>query len=247
MRLKLAGKASRMAANREGEDMEKVELLNSARHAALRMRPAYREADPFVRIVISEFPAAAIACPLLFSKHADTGAFYVGALMGFRKGECLIDSPDGRPAFRPLEADRAGFFAMGESIAFDAAHSRFGEWDGESLFDAQGAPTASLKAVQNALGRLMAGAEPTDVFIAAMLEHRLIEPIDISLSFDDGDRLRLDGLYTISLDALGDLDDATVLRLFRAGHMQSAYAMTGSLRHIALMARRRNERLAVPA
>jgi len=29
--------------------------------------------------------------------------------------------------------------------------------------------------------------------------------------------------------------------------MQSAYAMTGSLRHIALMARRRNERLAVPA
>ena len=166
MRLKSAGNASRMVMNREGEDMDKVELLNSELHAALRMRPPCQETDPFVRIVISEFPAAAVACPLLFSKHAETGAFYAGALMGFREGECLIDSPDGRPAFRPLEADRAGFFAMGESIAFDAAHSRFDGRDGESLFDAQGAPTASLKAVQNALGRLMAGAEATDAFIA---------------------------------------------------------------------------------
>ena len=227
--------------------MDKVELLNSERHAALRMRPADEEADPFVRIVLSEFAAAAVACPLLFSKHAETGAFYAGALMGFRKGECLLDSPDGRAAFRPLETDRAGFFAAGESIVIDIANGRFGERDGESLFDAQGAPTPSLKAVQNALGRLMAGAEATDTFIAEMLAHRLIEPIDISLSFDDGERLRLDGLYTISLDALGDLDDTTVLKLFRAGHLQSAYTMTGSLRHIALMARRRNERLAVPA
>ncbi|WP_239659648.1 SapC family protein [Sphingobium fuliginis] len=244
---KPAEAASRAAVNKVGEDMEEVELLNSELHATLRMRPANEGRDPFVRIVVGEFAAAAAACPLLFSKHAETGAFYAGALMGFKRGECLIDSPDGRPAFRPLEADREGFFALGESIAFDPGHDRFAGREGESLFDAQGAPTASLKAVQNALGRLMAGAADTDAFIAEMLAHRLIEPIDISLNFDDGERLRLDGLYTISLDALGDLDDATVLKLFRAGHMQSAYAMIGSLRHIALMARRRNERLAVPA
>lgn len=227
--------------------MERVELLNSEIHAALRMRRPDREAGPFVRIVTSEFPAAAAACPLLFSKHLETGAFYAGALTGFRPGECLIDSPDGRPAFRPLEADRDGFFAMGDSIAFDPAHDRFADPQGEALFDGQGAPTASLKAVQNALGRLMAGAAATDAFIAAMLAHRLIEPIDIALNFDDGERLRLDGLYTISLDALGDLDDQAALGLFRAGHMQCAYAMIGSLQHIALMARRRNERLALPA
>src|SRR3546814_6218831 len=73
------------------------------------------------------------------------------------RSEWLIDSPDGRPAFRPLEADREGFFALGESIAFDPDHDRFADrfagQEGESLFDAQGAPTASLKAVQNALGR----------------------------------------------------------------------------------------------
>ena len=72
---------------------------------------------------------------------------------------------------------------------------------------------------------------------------RLIEPIDISLAFDDGETLRLDGLYTVSLDALSELPDAAVMGLFRAGHLQPAFALAGSLHHVALMARRRNARL----
>ncbi|WP_242123629.1 SapC family protein [Sphingobium sp. Sx8-8] len=226
--------------------MDQMELLNSEVHATLRMRPSAQNPGPFVRLVISEFPAAAVACPLLFSKHPETGAFYAGALRGFKIGESLTDSPDGLPAFRPLEAIREGFFASGENIAIDRASGRFATEEGEALFDAQGAPTAALQAVQKALGRLMAGAEATDAFIADLLAHRLIEPIDIALNFDDGERLRLDGLYTVSLDALGELDDAAAISLFRSGHMQWAYAMIGSLQHIALMARRRNERLASP-
>jgi len=102
---------------------------------------------------------------------------------------------------------------------------------------------AALRAVQKAIGGLMAGAAATDAFIAAMLAHSLIEPIDISLAFDDGETLRLDGLYTVSLDALSELPDAAVMGLFRAGHLQPAFALAGSLHHVALMARRRNARL----
>ena len=83
----------------------------------------------------------------------------------------------------------------------------------------------------------------TDRFLAAMLADKLVEPVDITLSFDDGERLQLDGLYTISLDAIADLDDAAALRLFRAGHLQLAYAMAGSLRQVAVLAKRRNDRL----
>ncbi|WP_416465452.1 SapC family protein [Sphingomonas sp. VDB2] len=224
--------------------METLELVDSDTHATVRLRPADEVLAPFVRVVLSEFPAAAVACPLLLSKRSDTGAFYVGALLGFKHGECLIDSPDGRLAFCSLEAAREGFFAVEDNIALDRAHDRFGAGEGESLFDGEGCPTAPLKAAQSALGRLMAGQEATDVFIAKLLSYRLVEPIDVSLSFDDGETLRLEGLYTISLDALSDLEDAAILDLFRAGHMQWAYAMITSLQHIALMARRRNERLA---
>jgi len=224
--------------------MGSLELVNSDTHATVRMRAAGEGSGPFVRVVLSEFSTAAVACPLLLSKRADTGAFYVGALMGFKAGEVLTDAPDGKSAFRPLEAARAGFFAVEDNIALDRAHERFAGPGGESLFDHEGRPTAPMQAAQVALGRLMAGEEATQAFIAELLSYRLIEPIDVSLNFDDGERLRLDGLYTVSLDALGELDDAAVIDLFRAGHLQCAYAMITSLQHIALMARRRNERLA---
>lgn len=226
--------------------MDALELLDSGKHATLRMRPPAVADSPFVRIVTAEALAAAASCPVLLSKHAESGAFYMGALLGFRPGELLADSPDGQPAFRPLEADREGFFAVEDSIAVDRAHGRFAP-DGEPMFDAQGAPAPLLRRAQAALGRLMAGNDATEAFIAALLKHRLVEPIDISLSFDDGEKLRLEGLYTVSLDAIGELDDDDALALFRSGQLQLAYAMAGSLHHIALMARRRNERLAQAA
>lgn len=221
-----------------------IEVVNSDTHATVRMR-APDDAAPFVRIVLGEFSAAAAACPLLLSKRPDTGAFYVGALQGFKPGERLTDAPDGRPAFHPLETIRGGFFAVEDNIALDRAHDRFARVDdGESLFDGEGRATRSLKAVQAALGQLMAGEQATEAFVAKLLSYGLVEPIDVSLNFDDGERLRLEGLYTISLDALGEIDDAAALDLFRSGHMQCAYNMIMSLQHIPLMARRRNERLA---
>lgn len=225
--------------------MASLELLNSDTHATVRLRHASDRGAPFVRVVLSEFSAASVACPLLLSKRLDTGAFYIGALLGFKQGECLIDSPDGQPAFCSLEGAREGFFAVEDNIALDRAHDRFASVDGELLFDGDGLPTAPLKAAHAALGQLMANEEATEVFIAKLLSFRLVEPIDISFTFDDGEKLRLEGLYTVSLDTLSELDDAAVIDLFRAGHLQCAYAMATSLKHIALMARRRNERLAL--
>ena len=72
---------------------------------------------------------------------------------------------------------------------------------------------------------------------------KLIEPIDVSLNFDDGERLTLQGLYTVSLDRLRDLDDAAALGLFRAGHLQLAYTMAASLKQIGRLAHIRNRRL----
>ena len=223
--------------------MSKMELLSSDKHATVRALAAERTVGPFVRVVLDEIVMAAASCPLLLSKHAETGAFYIGALMGFKERELLIERPDGKPSFIPMEWDREGFFAVDEHIALDRDCRRFAEDQGELLFDQNGQPTPSLTAAQRALGRLISASAGTDLFIAELVAHRLIEPIDISLSFDDGERLRLDGLYTVSLDAIADLDDLSSLRLLRAGHLQIAYAMTASLQHIALMSRRRNEQL----
>jgi hypothetical protein len=221
--------------------MARLEPLNLDRHRQFRVRAPVPDGRPFVQIVVNEFAAAAAACPILFSKFPETGQFYAGAMFGFRPEEPQLAAEEG---FVPLDIERQGFFVSGEDIAIDLEHARISETAGEPLFDEDGQPSEQLRRIQHALGQLVIGIGSTDAFIRMLLDLKLIEPIDISLRFDDGETLRLDGLYTVSRDRLHDLDDADVARLFRNGHLQLAYTMIGSLQHIRLMAARRNRRLA---
>jgi hypothetical protein len=223
-----------------------LEILNSATHGALMMRAVPTDHPPFVMVTINELPAAAAVCPLFFAKDPETGQFYVGAMFGFRPGELLVEGADKRDAlFRPLDLQRQGFFISDENIAVDVAHSRFAEGASIALFEDGGEASEAMRRIQWALGQLKAGVDATNEFIAALLALKLIEPIDIALSFDDGEKLQLDGLYTVSRDALADLEDGDVLRLYRSGYLQAAYAMTLSLNQIAVLSRRRNASLAI--
>lgn len=220
--------------------MRELEILNSEQHRAIRLR-SDEPWSHFVPIVISEFSAAATCCPILLAKNPEDGRFYSAAMFGFAPGENLLAEDPG--VFRPLYVERQGFFASGENITVDLKDPRIGETKGEPLFDGTGEPTDSLRRIQRALGLLMAGDETTQSFIRTLVDHRLVEPIDISLKFDDGKNLRLDGLYTVSLDSIAELDDTAALSLFRKGYLQLAYCVAGSLRQIPVLAGRRNARL----
>ena len=224
---------------------ENLELLNSERHRDLSMHGGSVNHPHCVQIVIDEFSRAATVCPIFFVKDPETGRFNVVALFGFSPGELLVEGADkGRALFVPLEMARQGFFITGENIAIDTAHPRFGEGATVPLFDSMGEPTDETRLIQRSLGALVKTRETTAAFVQAMVEHRLIDSIDINLRFDDGQSLTLEGLYTISLDALSELDDATVLTLFRNGHLAAALCIQGSQRQVMVLAQRRNDRLA---
>jgi hypothetical protein len=220
-----------------------LQLLDPRSHARLRLRTIEEHASHFVQIVAAEFAAAAVSSPILFSKEPDTGAFYAGAIFGFKAGENLLGTVEERGGFKPLILQREGFFLSDRHIAIDRDHTRFSEHEGELMFDEAAQPGTALRAIQRVLGDLHNGLAQTKTFIAALANLKLIEPIDISLNFDDGERLTLQGLYTVSLDRLRDLDDAAVLGLFRPGHLQFAYTMTASLKQIGRLARVRNRRV----
>lgn len=221
--------------------------LNPEEHGAVMVRPVSGETRRFVEIVAAEFAAAAACCPVLFVKSADTGGFYAGAMFGFSEGAPLITEPGQSDPFVPLDRKRAGFFISGDHIAIDPDHDRFSTTEGEPLFHGDGSPAPALRAIQAVLTQLHRGKAETDAFIERMLALKLIEPIHVSLSFDDGEKLVLQGLYTIGLDGLAELDDATVLELFRAGHLQLAYTVALSARQIPVLASRHNARLAADA
>ncbi|WP_454884688.1 SapC family protein [Sphingomonas oryzagri] len=218
-----------------------LELLNADTHASLKFSRWQGPRPHFVQIVAAEFAATAASYPIFISKSAENGQFFAGAMFGFRQGEDLGEESRSE-AFLPLDLQRHGFYVSGDNIAIDPQNRCFSRTSGDPLF-VDGLPSDALRGIQQALTRLKGGLAETETFIAVMLQHRLIEPIDVALRFDDGERLHLEGLYTISLDKLQDLDDRAIVALFRDGHLQLAYAMIGSQRQVAVLARRRNARL----
>lgn len=224
------------------------EVLNSAVHAKLNIAAPAVDERLLVQVVAAEFESAAARFPILFTKNAETGAFYAGAMLGFKPGHVLLTDPRDRSAAQRLfDVEREGFYVSDESIIIDRDHRRFKDIAGTPVFDWEGKPEESLRRVQRALAQLSVGLDATDQFIRACLALKLIEPIDLSFRFDDGEHLALDGLYTISRDALGALDDAAVLDLFRRGWLQLAYVVIGSLQQVPRLAQLHNDRLAEAA
>ena len=225
-----------------------MELLDKQKHAHLRIQqPSWRN-DHFRQIIVSEFSAAAAVCPIFLTKNSETGDFYAGALFGFSANENLLaDQQEMTSSFQPLDLAREAFYITGENISIDPEHSRFSETAGELLFDSDGEPGDALRKIQRVLGQMNIGMAETESFIAALLAEKLVEPLDISLRFDDGETVNLHGLYTVSLDRLQELDDSQALTLFRSGHLQLIYTMAASLRQVNVLAHRRNLRLATAA
>jgi len=218
------------------------EMLNDEAHAGLRVSRSIDGARHFAQIVADEFLPAAPHFPILFTKHPETGAFYAGVVMGLEPGRNLLTMNDSLPDYRPADLERQGFFINDGQLVIDREHPAFAGGEGQRLFDEDGAAPA-LRRVQQALHRLQTGIPETDAIIGRFLAHGLLEPIDVTMNFDDGQQLRLDGLYTISLDALHALPDAAALDLFRRGDLQLAYAQTGSVRHLRTLGRIHNGRL----
>jgi hypothetical protein len=226
-----------------------IVILNSQTHRALRVHAgasaAHGDNQRFVQVAINEFPFLAVHYPILFSKDADTGAFFCGAMLGFDTGENLFLSEDGKgqDAYRPLNLQRTPFFVSGSDLAIDLDHSRVSMEKGEPLFTEEGEPTPYLKSIVAAFRELRPGFEMTKIFIEALLKLKLIEPIVVDLAFDDGTKRELNGLYTIDKTVLKDLPDATVVDLFRRGYLHLVYLMIASLKQIPVLAQRKNRRL----
>jgi hypothetical protein len=231
--------------------------LNSESHRTLRVQAAaaarYGDNQRFVPVIIAEFPHLVVHYPILLSKDAATGAFYCGAMLGFDEGENLfLKDVEGHDGYRPLNLQRMPFYACGGDLAIDLDHPRVkaGQVPAaqcQSVFTEQGEPSRYLLSILAAFGELTPGIERTRQFIDVLIEHRLIEPIEFDLEFDDGTGLQVTGLYTIAQDALRELPDTTVVDLFRRGYLKLIYLMIGSLKQVAALAQRRNDRLVTRA
>jgi len=227
--------------------MTQIVPLNKDAHRNLkvdgRAAPAF-DNRRFVQVIVKEFPLLVVHYPILFSKDPQTGQFFCGAMLGFDENEnVFLEDWRQREFYRPLYLQRGPFYANGPDVAVDMDDPRVGAEGGKALFTDQGTPSRYLQSIIWAFQDLQAGTEMTRLFIARMLELKLIEPVDVEVEFDDGSMRRCIGLYTIDQDMLSRLDDSIVLELFRRGYMRLIHYMIASLKQVPVMARKKNSRL----
>jgi SapC len=227
--------------------MTNIVVLNSLTHRNLRVQAEASaklgDNQRFVPVVIAEFPLLVTHYPILFSKDTETGAFLCGAMLGIDEGENLfLKEGKGHEGYRPLNLQRVPFFVSGDDLAIDLDHVRIAADTGQSLFNDKGEPTPYLDSIRAAFQHLKPGTEMTKRFIETLLKLNLLEPVDISLGFDDGTKRNLADLYTVNQDVLRKLPDASVLDLFRRGYLQLIYLLIASLKQIPVLAQKKNDR-----
>lgn len=228
--------------------MTQIATLNNEAHRSLRVdgraSAAYGDGQRFVQVVVGEFPHLMVHYPILFYKDSATGQFHCGVMLGYDEGENLfLEEWRERRFYRPLLLQRAPFCAHGRSLAIDLDHPRVGVEAGERLFTDDGHPTPYLESVMQAFRYLKLGMQATRIFIARLLELKLIEPIDLEVEFDDGSRRDGVGLYTIDQGVLAMLEGATVVELHRRGYLQLIDLMIASLKQLPALTSRKNTRL----
>jgi hypothetical protein len=225
--------------------MTRIVPLNKETHKSLtvdaRASAAYGDNQHFTYVIVNEFPQLVVHYPILFSKDRNTGEFYCGVMLGFDQGENLfLEEWRDLQFYRPLGLQRVPFYAHGSEVAIDLDHPRVGAADGVALFTEHGQPSRYLQRIIWAFQDLQPGIEVTRLFIARLLELKLIEPVDLEAEFDDGRIINCDGLYTINQDTLRTLPDAVVVELFRRGYMRLIHYMIGSLKQFPVLARKKN-------
>jgi hypothetical protein len=226
--------------------MPNIAILNNQAHRTLRVQAGaaarYGDNKRFVPVIVGEFPHLAVHYPILLTKDQDTGAFFVGAMLGFDEGENLFLDGRGMESYRPLNLQRGPFFTAGSEIAIDLDSPRIDQ-AGRPLFTESGEPTQYLQSIMALFRDLVPGLDVTKTFVQTLVSLKLIEPIDIDLAFDDGSRRNLTGLYTINQAVLRALPEASVLDLFRRDYLQAIYLMIASLKQVPVLARHKNNAL----
>ena len=217
--------------------MTRPVLLNNIDHRDLRVQTArgaaFGDAVMSVLTFPAEFRNVQAHYPIVFQKDVQ-GSFQPVALLGLQAGQNLFLDGDRWDAYYlPLAVERQPFLiglADGEPVIHvDLDHPRVQAGTGEAVFREHGGTTDYLERVNSVLLALHQGLQSTPAFVAALLEHELLESFVLDVSLDEANQKRLAGYYTIDEERLRALDGDTLGRLAAAGHLEPIYLAVASL------------------
>ena len=229
--------------------MSNTVLLNNIDHQNLRVitgRGAeYGDDVMFALTFPAEFRDLQAHYPIVFRKAADGVSFESLALFGFQEGENLFLGRSGWDAtYVPLAIERQPFLigVNGDELMVhvDLDNPRLSTTAGEAVFKEHGGTTEFLEHMNSTLLAIHQGLQAVPAFIAALLEHELLESFVFDIELDDGSQNRLAGFYAINEERLAGLGATALERLHRAGYLQAIYMAVASLSNFRALIERKN-------
>lgn len=229
--------------------MANTVLLNNVDHKDLHVITSrgaeYGDNVMFALTFPSEFRDLQSHYPIVFRKTGDGVSFEALALFGFQEGENLFLSRNRWDAtYVPLAIERQPFLIGigGEELMVhvDLDNPRLSSTAGEPVFLAHGGTTEYLERINSTLLTIHQGLQAMPSFVAALLEHQLLESFVLDIELDDGSQNRLAGFYTINEEKLAGLGGDVLERMNKAGYLQAIYMVVAALSNFRNLIDRKN-------
>jgi hypothetical protein len=229
-------------------------ILTAEAHRELRVREDHGAAlgDAVMCCVTfpQEFRRVQDEYPILFRLNAERTAFTAYAMFGFTDGENLfLDGDRWDAAYRPLAMDVQPFLIGGadsrgdRQVHVDLASPRIAAGEGVRVFDEDGRPTPFLEGIADKLGEVDQAHQGAADFYAAVERHKLLEPLTLEITLDDGSANRLVGFHAVDEARLAGLDAAAVAELHAAGHLMPLFMAIASTGRLNALVARKNRQL----
>jgi hypothetical protein len=183
----------------------------------------------------SEFRNVQAHYPIVFAKDRQE-QYAPLALFGFREKQNLfLKGGNWDARYQPLMVQRQPFLignsAKGKVIHIDLEHPRVSRETGEALFLEHGGNSPFLDRVGNLLATIDEGVALNAPFIAALLEHKLLEGFTLDINFPGNTNSRFAGFYAVQEERLNALDGPALAALHQKGYLAAIYMTIASFSH----------------
>jgi hypothetical protein len=144
----------------------------------------------------------------------------------------------------PFATGRVGAEQRGV-LSIDVGWSGLSQTEGIALFDDQGEPTEQLKSMARQLEQIELEIQRTRELGRVLLDKDLLREMRFDAELPDGQKLKVDGFFSIDEKQLAQLRDEDLLSLHRLGIMGLVYAHLVSMGNLRKLVQWRIE--AAPA
>lgn len=240
--------------------MPKFVILNPELHKNTSVRPGhskqYGDSVSSTMTFPTEFGDIQSVYPILFRKNPETAEFHSFAMLGFQQNENLFLTEDGwSDQYVPAAIAKGPFVigfqnqkSLGKSekepvMNIDIEDARVSETEGERLFDDNEKLTPYAENIMTILSGIHRGIEYSKQMFDMFLEFDLIEPVTIDVQFNNGEKVQLQGCYTIHEEKLRSLNGDDLHKLNQSGFLQAAYLVIASLGNIKKLIAMKNKQL----